>query len=450
MGRLFGTDGVRGVANADLTAELALELSVAAAQVLGEAGIFSGHRPRALVGRDPRASGEFLEAAVVAGLASAGVDVVRIGIIPTPGLAYLVASTGADLGVMLSASHNPMPDNGIKFIARGGIKLDDDLEDAIEQRLGEQWTRPIGAAVGRVSDDPGLLDAYIAHLVASLGTDSSLEGIRIVIDCAHGAASVTGPSAFAAQGAEVIAIHAEPDGLNINDGVGSTHLEKLQQAVVEHRAHLGIALDGDADRCLAVDADGHVVDGDQILAILALMLRERQELGSNTVVATVMSNLGFVNAMREHGIRVDQTKVGDRYVLESMNANGFTLGGEQSGHVIMSAFATTGDGVLTGLHMTARMARTGKSLAELASVMTRLPQAMVNVPGVDKLRAGSDLEIKAAITAASHALGDSGRVLLRPSGTEPVVRVMAEAPTQEQAQQICDQLAAVVTERAGL
>ena len=418
--------------------------------MLGEAGIFSGHRPRALVGRDPRASGEFLEAAVVAGLASAGVDVVRIGIIPTPGLAYLVASTGADLGVMLSASHNPMPDNGIKFIARGGIKLDDDLEDAIEQRLGEQWTRPIGAAVGRVSDDPGLLDAYIAHLVASLGTDSSLEGIRIVIDCAHGAASVTGPSAFAAQGAEVIAIHAEPDGLNINDGVGSTHLEKLQQAVVEHRAHLGIALDGDADRCLAVDADGHVVDGDQILAILALMLRERQELGSNTVVATVMSNLGFVNAMREHGIRVDQTKVGDRYVLESMNANGFTLGGEQSGHVIMSAFATTGDGVLTGLHMTARMARTGKSLAELASVMTRLPQAMVNVSGVDKLRAGSDLEIKAAITAASHALGDSGRVLLRPSGTEPVVRVMAEAPTQEQAQQICDQLAAVVTERAGL
>ena len=294
---------------------------------------------------------------------------------------------------------------------------------------------PVRSGPRSVSDDPGLLDAYIAHLVASLGTDSSLEGIRIVIDCAHGAASVTGPSAFAAQGAEVIAIHAEPDGLNINDGVGSTHLEKLQQAVVEHRAHLGIALDGDADRCLAVDADGHVVDGDQILAILALMLRERQELGSNTVVATVMSNLGFVNAMREHGIRVDQTKVGDRYVLESMNANGFTLGG---------------DGVLTGLHMTARMARTGKSLAELASVMTRLPQAMVNVSGVDKLRAGSDLEIKAAITAASHALGDSGRVLLRPSGTEPVVRVMAEAPTQEQAQQICDQLAAVVTERAGL
>ncbi len=450
MGRLFGTDGVRGVANVDLTAELAVDLSVAAAHVLGEAGIFSGHRPQALVGRDPRASGEFLEAAVVAGLASAGVDVVRVGVVPTPGLAYLVGSTGADLGVMLSASHNPMPDNGIKFLARGGIKLDDDLEDAIEQRVGEQWTRPTGAAVGRVKDDPGLLDAYIAHLVASLGSDSSLDGVRIVVDCAHGAASVTGPAAFAAQGAEVIAIHAEPDGLNINDGVGSTHLEKLQQAVVEHQAHLGIAFDGDADRCLAVDAAGKVVDGDQILAVLALALDERHELAHRTVVATVMSNLGFVNAMREHGIRVDQTKVGDRYVLESINANGFTLGGEQSGHVIMSGFATTGDGVLTGLHLTARMVRTGKTLAELASVMTRLPQAMVNVAGVDKLRAGSDLEIKAAVAAASKELGSTGRVLLRPSGTEPVVRVMVEAPTQETAQEVCDRLARVVKERVSL
>ncbi|MDO5285739.1 MAG: phosphoglucosamine mutase [Actinomycetia bacterium] len=450
MGRLFGTDGVRGVANVDLTAELAVDLSVAAAHVLGEAGIFSGHRPQALVGRDPRASGEFLEAAVVAGLASAGVDVVRVGVVPTPGLAYLVGSTGADLGVMLSASHNPMPDNGIKFLARGGIKLDDDLEDAIEQRVGEQWTRPTGAAVGRVKDDPGLLDAYIAHLVASLGSDSSLDGVRIVVDCAHGAASVTGPAAFAAQGAEVIAIHAEPDGLNINDGVGSTHLEKLQQAVVEHQAHLGIAFDGDADRCLAVDAAGKVVDGDQILAVLALALDERHELAHRTVVATVMSNLGFVNAMREHGIRVDQTKVGDRYVLESINANGFTLGGEQSGHVIMSGFATTGDGVLTGLHLTARMVRTGKTLAELASVMTRLPQAMVNVAGVDKLRAGSDLEIKAAVAAASKELGSTGRVLLRPSGTEPVVRVMVEAPTQDQAQEVCDRLARVVKERVSL
>ncbi len=450
MGRLFGTDGVRGKANVDLTAELALDLSVAAAHVLGEAGAFTGHRPRALVGRDPRASGEFLEAAVVAGLASAGVDVVRVGMVPTPGLAYLVAAMDADLGVMLSASHNPMPDNGIKFFSRGGVKLDDDLEDAIEERLGGSWVRPVGADVGRVTDDPGAVEGYVAHLVASLGTDASLEGLRIVIDCANGAASRTAPEAFAAQGADVVPIHHTPDGLNINEGCGSTHLEDLQRAVVAHGADLGIALDGDADRCLAVDHTGNVVDGDQIMAVLALALREEHRLASDTVVATVMSNLGFFLAMKEQGIRVDQTKVGDRYVLESMNANGFTLGGEQSGHVILSEFATTGDGVLTGLHLTARVARTGRSLADLASVMTRLPQVMVNVKDVDKVRAGSDLEIKAAISAVSRELGDTGRVVLRPSGTEPVVRVMVEAPTLPQATQLCEHLAEVVRSRAGL
>ena len=450
MARLFGTDGVRGQANVDLTAELALDLSVAAAHVLGEAGAFGGHRPRALVGRDPRASGEFLEAAVVAGLASVGVDVIRVGVVPTPGLAYLVASMDADLGVMLSASHNPMPDNGIKFFSRGGVKLDDDLEDAIEERLGNHWDRPVGAAVGRVTDDPGAVDGYVAHLVASLGADASLDGLTIVIDCANGAASMTGPAAFAAQGATVIPIHHTPDGLNINDNCGSTHLGDLQRAVVEHGADLGIALDGDADRCLAVDATGEVIDGDQILAVLAIALLEQHRLASETVVVTVMSNLGFMHAMKEHGIRVDQTKVGDRYVLESMNANGFTLGGEQSGHVILSEFATTGDGVLTGLHLTARVARTGRTLADLASVMTRLPQVMINVKGVDKLRAGSDLEIKAAVSAASRELGDTGRVVLRPSGTEPLVRVMVEAPTTDQAQRICQHLADVVRDRAGL
>ncbi len=451
MGRLFGTDGVRGVANGDLTAELALDLSVAAAHVLGEAGAFAGgRRPRALVGRDSRASGEFLEAAVVAGLASAGVDVVRVGVVPTPGVAYLVASTGADLGVMLSASHNPMPDNGIKFFARGGIKLDDDLEDAIEMRMGETWQRPTGSGVGRVIDDPSLIDAYVAHLVASLGKDASLDGLRIVIDCANGASSTTALAAFAAQGATVIGIHHTPDGLNINDHCGSTHMDDLQKAVVSHRADLGIALDGDADRCLAVDATGALVDGDQILAILAVAMRESNDLQSDTVVATVMSNLGFLHAMRAQGVRVDQTKVGDRYVLESMNANGFTLGGEQSGHVIMSEFSTTGDGVLTGLHLTARMARTGKSLAELAEVMTRLPQVMINVRGVDKLRAGSDLEIKAAVSAATKRLGDSGRVLLRPSGTEPVVRVMVEATTFDEAQEVCEELADIVKARVSL
>ena len=312
MARLFGTDGVRGKANVDLTAELALELSVAAAHVLGEAGLFEGHRPVALVARDPRVSGEFLEAAVVAGLASAGVDVVRLGVIPTPGIAFLVNELGADLGVMLSASHNPMPDNGIKFFSRGGVKLDDDLEDMIESRMGQHWERPTGATVGRVTDRPDATAAYVAHLVSSLAADSPLDGLRVVLDCAEGAAFMTGPAAFEAAGAEVIAIHASPDGLNINDGCGSTHLGDLQAAVREHGADLGFGFDGDADRCLAVDAAGQVVDGDQILAILALALRESGELHSDTVVATVMSNLGFLQAMSAHGVRVDQTKVGDR------------------------------------------------------------------------------------------------------------------------------------------
>ena len=450
MARLFGTDGVRGTANLELTAEIALELSVAAAHVLGEAGAFGSRRAVALVGRDTRASGEFLEAAVVAGLASAGVDVVRLGVIPTPGVAHLVAQLDADLGVMLSASHNPMPDNGIKFFARGGVKLDDDIEDAIEQRMAEVWLRPTGAGVGRVVEDKGAIEAYVAHLVASLGEDASLEGLKVVVDCANGAASMTALAAFEAQGAEVIPLHAEPDGLNINDNCGSTHLVSLQEAVLQYRADLGIGLDGDADRCLAVDHMGTVVDGDQILAILALAMREEQTLHSDTVVATVMSNLGFFNAMRDAGIHVDQTKVGDRYVLEAMNANGFTLGGEQSGHVIMSEFATTGDGVLTALHLAARMARTGKSLRKLASVVTRLPQVLVNVPGVNKARAGIDPVVNAAVSAATKELGRKGRVLLRPSGTEPLVRVMVEAETAERAHEVAEHLAHVVRDRLSL
>ncbi len=450
MARLFGTDGVRGRANADLTAELALDLAVAAAHVLGEAGVFEGRRPFAVVGRDTRASGEFLEAAVVAGLASAGVDVVRLGVVPTPGVAYLTGALDADLGVMLSASHNPMPDNGIKFFARGGVKLDDTVEDAIEERLGEAWTRPTGAEIGRVRDDIGAVEGYVAHLVSSLGADASLAPLKVVIDTANGAASLTALAAFDAQGAEVVPLHAAPDGLNINDNCGSTHLESLQAAVLEHGADLGIGLDGDADRCLAVDATGEIVDGDQILAILAIAMKEDHALHSDTVVATVMSNLGFVIAMRERGIRVDQAKVGDRYVLESMNANGFTLGGEQSGHVIMSEFATTGDGVLTALHLAARMARTGKPLAELAGVMTRLPQVMINVPDVNKVRAGLDPVLQQAVTAASRELGDTGRVLLRPSGTEPLVRVMVEAGTHEQAQEIAERLVGVVKARLAL
>lgn len=450
MTRLFGTDGVRGVANVDLTAELALDLSVAAAHVLGEAGAFEGHRPTALVGRDPRASGEFLEAAVVAGLASAGVDVVRLGVLPTPAVAYLVNANSADLGVMISASHNPMPDNGIKFFSRGGVKLDDFLEDAIEQHMGEDWQRPIGDRVGRVTVDLGAVEAYVAHLVSSLGDNSSLEGLKVVIDCAYGAAFMTALSAFDAQGATVIPLHETPNGININDNAGSTHMDRLKAAVLEHGADLGIALDGDADRCLAVDHEGTLVDGDQILAILAVAMKEDHKLNSDTLVATVMSNLGLINAMREVGIKVDQTKVGDRYVLESMNANGFALGGEQSGHVILSEYATTGDGVLTGLHLASRMVETGKSLKELASIMTVLPQVVINVRGVDKLRAGIDTGIASAVAAASAELGQSGRVLLRPSGTEPVVRVMCEAPTHEQAQRVAQSLADKVLERVAL
>jgi phosphoglucosamine mutase len=444
MGRLFGTDGVRGKANEALTAELALKLSVAAAHVLAETGEFAGHKPRAVVGRDPRASGEFLEAAVVAGLASAGVDVVRVGVVPTPGVAYLTAATGVDLGVMLSASHNPMPDNGIKFFARGGSKLDDTLEDAIEQRLDDAWTRPTGAAVGRVTEELSLVETYVAHLVNSVGGPVSLEGIKVVVDCANGAAFMAGPAAFEAQGAEVIRIHADPDGININENCGSTHMDSLRETVLATGADLGIALDGDADRCLAVDAAGRIVDGDQILAVLALALRESGRLKHDTVVATVMSNLGFVNAMEAAGIHVDQTRVGDRYVLESMRNGGFFLGGEQSGHVVMMEHATTGDGVLTGLHLMSRMVTSGQTLAELASVMTRLPQVLVNVPGVDKSRADSDPTLSAAVAEATTALGRSGRVLLRPSGTESLVRVMVEAATYDEANDVAHRLADVV------
>ena len=442
MARLFGTDGVRGLANESLTAELALDLSVSAAHVLADLGTFAGHRPVAVVGRDTRISGQFLEAAVVAGLASAGVDVLLLGELPTPGVAWLTAELGADLGVMLSASHNAMPDNGIKFLARGGVKLDDAIEVTIEKRLREPWHRPVGAKVGRVRPHLTAVQEYADHLVSTI--DHPLQGIKVVLDCAHGAAWEAGPRALADAGAEVVAICAEPDGLNINDGCGSTHLEVLQQAVIEHRADVGFALDGDADRCLAVDAAGEVADGDQILAILALAMREAGGLHQDTVVATVMSNLGFVQAMRAAGIGVRQTKVGDRYVLEAMKLSGFTLGGEQSGHVIMSRYATTGDGLLTALHVLDRMAATGSSLADLAGVVTRLPQVLVNVPNVDKSRADEDFVLAAAVAEAEAELGDSGRVLLRPSGTEPLVRVMVEAETAEQAREIADRLAVVV------
>jgi len=442
MGRIFGTDGVRGLANRDLTAELAVDISVAAAHVLGEAGAFADQRPTAVVARDTRASGEFLEAAVVAGLASAGVDVHRLGVVPTPGAAYLTAFLEADMGVMISASHNPMPDNGIKFLARGGVKLDDAIEDAIEQRLEEPWDRPTGSDVGRVGDSHAGLGAYVRHLLDTLPT--RLDGLKVVLDCANGAAHDAAPDAFERAGATVVAIHAEPDGLNINEQCGSTHLDDLRRVVVEEGADVGFAFDGDADRCLAVDQHGEVVDGDQILAILALRGQREGSLAHDTVVATVMSNVGFTRAMEAAGITVLRTAVGDRYVLEAMRDGGFTLGGEQSGHVIMSRHATTGDGTLTALQLAAELAESGRTMSELAAVMERLPQVLVNVGGVDRAGVGTNEVLQAEVAAAEAKLGDAGRVLLRPSGTEPLVRVMVEAPTADLAQEIADHLADVV------
>jgi phosphoglucosamine mutase len=462
MGRLFGTDGVRGVAGEDLTSQLAMDLATAAAGMLHDmraaaAARSNGARLVAVVGRDPRASGEFLEAAVVAGLAGAGVDVLRLGVIPTPGVAYLTAALGADLGVMLSASHNPAQDNGIKLFARGGFKLPDAAEDEIEARMAARPGKGLPAGgFGRVRDATAERERYLAHLLGSRpGTGDlsaardtpgtgPLAGLRVVVDCAHGAASALAPELLRRAGAEVTAIGAEPDGENINADCGSTHLEALSAAVTKHGADAGIAHDGDADRCLAVDAAGEMIDGDQILAVLALELKARGRLAGDTVVATVMSNLGFRKAMAQAGIALVETAVGDRYVLEAMRAGHFVIGGEQSGHIIMLDHATTGDGMLTALHLLAAAASQRIALADLARVMTRYPQVLVNVAGVDKERAARSPELAAAVAAAETELGAAGRVLVRPSGTEPAVRVMVEAAEHEHAQRLADGLAATI------
>jgi phosphoglucosamine mutase len=446
MGRLFGTDGVRGLANADLAPELALTVASAAARVLVErVGGGASARPRAVVGRDPRASGEMLEAAVCAGLSAAGADVSRVGVLPTPAVAFLTGALGADLGVMISASHNPMPDNGIKLFAAGGHKLPDAVEDEIEAHAArpvQPGERPTGHDIGRVTDVPDALARYLDHLLAS--TPDRLDGVHVVVDCAHGAASSAAPRAYERAGARVTTLAAEPDGWNINEGVGSTHLEGLCKAVVAQGADLGIAHDGDADRCLAVAADGTVVDGDQILAVLATGMREAGELAADTLVTTVMSNLGLHLAMQEAGITVRTTAVGDRYVLEELRAGSFSLGGEQSGHVVLPAHATTGDGLLTALRLMSRMAATGRSLADLAGVVRRLPQVLVNVPVHDKAAVQTSAAVVDAVAAEEAALAGQGRVLLRPSGTEQLVRVMVEAPTEDVARGVADRLAALV------
>jgi len=443
MGRLFGTDGVRGVANRELTAELALALGAASARQLS-----SPDQPRrvAVVGRDPRASGELLEAAVIAGLTSEGVDALRVGVLPTPAVAYLTIAYDADFGVMISASHNPMPDNGIKIFGPGGQKLDDATEDRIEELVGAgPGLRPVGAGVGRVVDAGDALERYLRHLGKAV--TNRLHDLTVVVDCANGAASVAAPSAYRAAGANVIAINAEPNGLNINDGCGSTHLDPLRSAVLAHGADLGLAHDGDADRCLAIDARGEVVDGDAIMVVLALAMQEAGELASNTLVSTVMSNLGLHLALRSAGITVRTTGVGDRYVLEELRAGEYSLGGEQSGHIVMPALGTTGDGVLTGLLLMSRMAQTRSALATLTSPMQTLPQVLINVEVADKATAASAPSVRTAVSEAEAELGDTGRILLRPSGTEQLVRVMVEATDEDTARQVAIRVAESISDR---
>lgn len=444
MTRLFGTDGVRGLANKKLTPILALKLGQAAAEVLTADRESYELRPTAIIGRDPRVSGEMLDAAIAAGLASRGVDVVRVGVLPTPAIAFLTDDYGADLGVMISASHNPMPDNGIKFFAAGGRKLPDSVEDQIQSTM-EQLSDdgPTGTKLGRIiSESPDARDRYRKHLREAVPVD--LSGLKVVVDAANGAASRVAIEAYREAGAEVVPIHNKPNAFNINEDCGSTHIDKTQEAVLEHGAHLGLAHDGDADRCLAVDAEGNVVDGDQIMAILAVGMKEENNLRFNTLVATVMSNLGLKLAMKEQGIEVRETKVGDRYVVEELLRGDYSLGGEQSGHIVLPEDCPTGDGILSGLSLMARMAKTGKSLKELASVMTVLPQTLINVPVSDKSKILDSPEVLTAIAEAEEELGGSGRVLLRPSGTEELFRVMVEAAEAEQARKVAGRLAAIV------
>ena len=456
MPRMFGTDGVRGLANGLLTSRLALDLGDAAVRVLGAdgAGEHAQGRRRALVGRDTRVSGDFLSAALSAGMSAGGFDVIDAGIIPTPGVAYLSSVLNVEMGAVISASHNPMPDNGIKFFARGGFKLPDAKEDEIEAVLGQDWERPTGAGVGRISHDTvTATNLYIDHLVstiAPLGPDKSqptpLQGLKIVADCANGATSVVAPEALRRAGADVIVINASPDGYNINKNAGSTHPEQLQAIVRASDAVMGVAFDGDADRCLAVDEDGTMVNGDQIMGILARAKKRDGKLAHDTLVVTVMSNLGLKLALRDMGITTVQTNVGDRYVLEEMLRGGYSLGGEQSGHVINREFATTGDGTLTALTLCNEVVRSGRSLKELAADFPQLPQQLINVPNVDKNAAMTNAEVRRAVDRETALLGETGRVLLRPSGTEPLVRVMAEAATQKQADEVCERLAEVVAQ----
>ncbi|HSK22008.1 MAG TPA: phosphoglucosamine mutase [Egicoccus sp.] len=465
MGSIFGTDGVRGRANADLTPELALALGRAVVTVLREEG---SRRPSLLIGRDPRWSGEMLESALIAGITSAGGDAVSVGVLPTPAVAHLTSHSAAAAGVMISASHNPVGDNGIKFFGPEGYKLTDDEEARLEQLIAEEGPghggprgetghgglrgnigeRPIGTAIGRRLRDHAAVARYVEYLAAIAEVD--LSGLRIVVDGANGAASNVGPQVYRQLGADVITIHCRPDGANINENCGSTHPEVISAAVLEHNADAGISHDGDADRLIAATHEGAEVDGDVILAILARDAKRRGRLKQDTVVTTVMTNLGFKRAMGDLHIDVVETKVGDRYVLEAMRDRDLNLGGEQSGHLIDLDHATTGDGILSAVRMLSVVRNTGASLKELAAVMTRLPQILENVKGVDKARLDDTEAIWDVVRAEEERLGDGGRVLLRPSGTEQVVRVMAEAESEEDAQLAVDRIADAVRDHLTL
>ncbi len=439
---LFGTDGVRGVAGVDLTEKLAHDLAVAAAHVLTDIGEFAGHKPKAIIGQDSRESGSYLEKAIATGLANSGIDVYQVGVLPTPAVSYLVTEMGADLGVMISASHNPASDNGIKFFARDGRKLADSVEAQIEAQLAKAWqpnTEP-----GQIINDASAREKYISHLLKTIS--SNFSGLKIVVDCANGAASFVAPEVLRRAGAEVISIFDQPNGKNINENCGSTHLENLIAKVKSEGADIGIAHDGDADRVLAIDHQGNVIDGDYVLGILA----EHTELPTKQVVGTVMTNLGLIRALEKKGIGFVATAVGDRYVLEEMLANGHTLGGEQSGHIIMRKFAITGDGILTALHLISEMVQRKKSLAELASFMVRYPQVLINVKGVAKDKLAGNQVVQNEISRIESELGNSGRVLLRASGTEPVIRVMIEAESNEKAEQFAQSLAHLVKSELAL
>lgn len=450
MGRLFGTDGIRGIANRDLSIQRSAQVGQALATVLRER-LGEGRKPRVFIGKDTRLSSDMIEAALAAGLCAGGVDCVALGVVPTPAVAYLTVAHGMDAGVMISASHNPFQFNGIKIFGPKGYKLTDREEAEIEDMILDDaipMHKAEAGEIGRYSQGTGLAEEYIRHIAATLPGEKPLRGMRVLADCANGSASRTAKELFALLGAEADVICREPDGVNVNRDCGSTHMESLRERVKAGGYALGVAFDGDADRCLAVDEKGELVDGDQMIAIFATRMKEKGTLKKNTAVVTVMSNYGFMNFARQSGIDVKTTKVGDRYVLETMLAEGYNIGGEQSGHIIFTDHMTTGDGQLSAVQLMGVMQETGKPLSQLTEVITILPQVLVNMEATVDMKAGlaESLEISAAVRACEEELRGEGRVLIRPSGTEPLIRVMVEGPEQRQIEDIARRIVAAIRE----